>query len=583
MKRFQGVGASDGIGIGHARILATHLIVVDRWIEPEQVDPEVDRLERAVALTDQGLADLLRHWQAQRRQEGSAVLEAHRMILKSDELAGASAALIRGERLAAESAVRHVIQGIVDTFEEMDDVYFKERGGDIEAVGERLLRTLTGIGEGRPPVPSAVGEIGVGAVLSPIDAYQLHGAGLIGLVTERGGKTSHLAIIMRALELPYVAGVEGLVREVHRATVLIIDGERGEVIVDPDEETRLTFVQRNERRLVRAHRLDAGAGRLASTADGTRVHIGANIETLAEIPRAVDRGAESIGLLRTEFLYLHREDLPSEEQQCGDAIAALKALGGRVATFRTLDLGGDKLPLAVRIPDGANPSLGVRAIRLSIRRPDIFRAQLRALYRASSFGPVRIMFPLISGIAELHEAQAVCRAVREELAREQIPFDPNVPIGVMIETPSAAVTVDHLADFCDFFSIGTNDLFQYAFAADRENQDVSYLYHPLHPAVLRLIKYAVDAAVRAGKPISVCGDMAGDPLYTWILLGLGVRELSMAPRYIPAVKSVVAGTRLAEAQALTAEAMTLRSDSEVEELVVASMQRRFPLELAPGQ
>jgi phosphoenolpyruvate-protein phosphotransferase (PTS system enzyme I) len=567
--------------MGVARLLATRLIVADRWIAADEVDREVVRLERAVAAADEGLAVVLRQWEVEERRGGPAILEAHRMILKSDELVQGATALVRDEQLAAESAVRRVIHRVVSMFEDLDDPYFRDRRGDIEAVGELLLRTITGGADSPPAQTSAVGEIGVGSTLSAIDAHQLHAAGLIGVVTERGGKTSHLAIILRALEIPYVVGVAGLVGAVHRGTTLIIDGDRGEVIVDPDEETRMIFAERRARQLVRAHRLQAGLTHLAATRDGARIHIGANIENLSEIARAVDLGAESIGLLRTEFLYLHRADLPSEEEQYQDALASLKALGGRVATFRTLDLGGEKLPLAVPIPDGANPSLGVRAIRLSARRPDIFRTQLRALYRASAAGPIRIMFPLISGVGELHEARRVCAEVRAELMDEGIPFDAQLPLGVMVETPSAAVTVDHLAELCDFFSIGTNDLVQYAFAADRENQDVSYLYHPLHPAMLRLMKYAIDAAVRAGKPISVCGDMAGDPTYTWVLLGLGVRELSMAPRLIPAVKSVITATHLAEAQAMTAEALDLRSDSDVEELVVAGMQRRFPLELAP--
>jgi phosphoenolpyruvate-protein phosphotransferase (PTS system enzyme I) len=582
MMRVQGTGASEGIAMGAARLLATRLIVVDRWIAAEEVEREVERLDAAIEATDESFAVVLGQWEAESRHDGFAILEAHRMILNSTELVGGAAALVREERLAAESAVQRVVQRIVASFDELEDPYFKERGGDIESVGERLLHTLTGSAATRPAAKGSGGEIGVGSMLSAIDAHHIQAAGFSGVVTERGGKTSHLAIILRALEIPYVVAGPGLMRAIRRGTTLIIDGQCGEIIVDPDEETRRSFIDRRARELARAARLQSGLGRPAATRDGTRIHVGANIESLAEIPRAVALGAESIGLLRTEFLYLYRSDLPTEEEQYQDAVASLAALGGRVATFRTLDLGGDKLPVSVRIPDGANPSLGVRAIRVSARLPAMFRTQLRALYRASTAGPVRIMFPMVSGIAELHQALEVCTEVRAELSREGIPFDARVPLGVMVETPSAAVTVDHLAEVCDFFSVGTNDLIQYAFAADRDNGDVAYLYHPLHPAMLRLIKYAVDAAVAAGKPISVCGDMAGDPTYTWVLLGLGVRELSMAPRLIPAVRSVIAATDLAEAQAMTAQALSLRSDTQVEELVVGGMQRRFPLELPPA-
>jgi len=261
----------------------------------------------------------------------------------------------------------------------------------------------------------------------------------------------------------------------------------------------------------------------------------------------------------------------------------LTALGGRTATFRTLDIGGEKLPLAVAVPGGANPSLGVRAMRFAFRRPDIFRTQLRALYRASAVGPLRIMFPLISGISELDEAQRLCAATAKELAREGAAFDRNLPIGVMIETPSAALSTDHLAESSSFFSIGTNDLIQYTFAADRENEDVAHLYHPLHPAILRLLKSAIDGASGARKPISICGDMAGDPAFTWVLLGLGLRSLSMSPRLIPAVRSIISASRLDEMEALAAHALTLRSETAVEDLVLGVMRERFPLELASAE
>jgi phosphotransferase system enzyme I (PtsI) len=285
-------------------------------------------------------------------------------------------------------------------------------------------------------------------------------------------------------------------------------------------------------------------------------------------------------LFRTELLYLDRPELPSEDEQFQDAVTVLTALGGRPATFRTLDIGGEKLPLGVAVPGGTNPTLGLRAIRFALRRPDIFRTQLRALYRASALGPLRIMFPLVSGISELDEAQRVCAEVAEELAGEGVAFDRKLPIGVMIETPSAALTTDHLAGSASFFSIGTNDLMQYTFAADRENEDVAHLYHPLHPAFLRLLKSAIDAANGAGKPISICGDMAGDPAFTWVLLGLGLRSLSMSPRLIPAVRSVISSSGLDEMEALAARALSLRSETAVEDLVLGVMRERFPLELA---
>ena len=300
---------------------------------------------------------------------------------------------------------------------------------------------------------------------------------------------------------------------------------------------------------------------------------------LAGVSAAVAAGAESIGLFRTEFLYLERADLPSEQEQYQDAVSALRAAEGLPVTFRTLDLGGDKLPLAVKIPAGPNPALGIRSARFSLHRPDILKRQLRALYRASAVGPLRYMFPLVSGVKELARLRQVCDEVRAELGDEKVAHDPATPLGVMIETPSAALTADHLARHCDFLSVGTNDLIQYAFAADRENDDVAHLHQPLHPAVLRTLKSLVDMARAAGAPISICGDMAGDPFLTWILIGLGFRELSMDRDRIPLVKAVVRGSSVAEAEALVREALALEDEGQVGELLRSRLEDRFPIEL----
>ena len=580
MRRFKGIGASDGIAIGAMRQLTPRLVIVDRWVGQDEVADQIRRLDDAVEIADQQLAAVSQQLQAESRDDGRAIVEAHRLILRSSKIAGEAKKLIASERLAAESAVRRRLDLILGRFAQMDDPYLRERGGDVEAVGERLLRAIVGIPEPHWAEKTVEQLIGVGTMLSAIDAFRLHDAGFAAIVTERGSRTSHASILVRALGTPYVAGVPDLLENVRPGATLIVDGAAGTVISDPDPDTLMVYQSRRRQQQARNARLSSKEHRPLVTKDGVRIHIGANIETLAEIPRAIDLGAESIGLLRTEFLYLERPDLPSEEEQYKDAVAALASLGGRMATFRTLDLGGEKLPLAVKIPDGPNPSLGVRAIRFSARRPDIFRTQLRALYRASAHGPLRIMFPMISGVAELHAAQSVCKEVRAELEREGVAHDPSVAVGSMIETPSAALSADQLAEACDFFSIGTNDLIQYAFAADRDNQDVYYLYHPLHSAVLRLLERAIAAAGAANKPISLCGDMAGDPAFTWVLIGLGLRELSMTPQQIPAVRSVIEATTLAEAQAMATEALLFRSDQDVESLVIETMRRRFPLEMS---
>jgi phosphotransferase system enzyme I (PtsI) len=535
-----------------------------------------------VTATDGQLASLSTRLRAEHLQEGHLILEAHRLMLRDDEVVEGARRLIERDEIAADCAVRRVIDAIREKFDRMEDPYLRERGADVEAVGERLLRTLLGLPELSSGAPAA-GTIGIGSILSPIDALHLPRSGLAGFAAEHGGKSSHAAIILRALGIPFVIGARGLVAAIQSGDTLVVDGSRGEIIVRPDADTIAMYEERRNGERSRARALKSRVAGPTVTRDGVRIELAANIEAPSEVAGALEFGAEAVGLFRTELLYLDRPELPGEEEQFQDAVAVLTALGGRLATFRTLDIGGEKLPLAITVAGGRNPSLGVRAIRFARRRPDIFRTQLRALYRAAAVGPLRIMFPLVSGISELDDARSTCAVIVEELAREGVAFARGVPIGVMIETPSAALTTDHLAGNSSFLSIGTNDLIQYTFAADRENEDVEYLYHPLHPAFLRLLKSAIDGARGAGKPIAVCGDMAGDPAFTWVLVALGVRSLSMSPRFIPAVKAIIDASTLGEMEALLGQALSLRSEVEVEELVLGVLRRRFPLELVKAE
>ena len=570
-----GIAASDGIAIGQARVLVPRVSVVERRISRDLVPAEIARLREAVTTTDAQLASLSARLETEQLHEGHLIVEAHRLMLRDDAIVEGTRRLIEKEEIAAESAVRRVTDAISAKFARMEDPYLRERGADVEDVGDRLLRSLLGLPELLPSA-AAPGSIGIGSTLSAIDALHVSRSGLTAFAAEHGGKTSHAAIILRALGIPFVVGVRGLCAAVPSRATIVLDGSRGEVIVNPDEHTIATYQDRRSAERSRAQSLKSRAAGPTVTRDGVRVELAANIEAPSEVAAALELGAESVGLFRTELLYLDRTELPDEEEQFRDAVAVLSALGGRPATFRTLDIGGEKLPLAVTVLGGTNPSLGVRAIRFSRLRPDIFRTQIRALYRASVSGPLRIMFPLVSGVSEFDEARRACAAIAEELAREGVAFDRDVPIGVMIETPSAALTTDHLARSASFFSIGTNDLIQYTFAADRENEEIAYLYHPLHPSFLRLLKSAIDGARGAGRPIAVCGDMAGDPAFTWVLLALGVRSLSMTPALIPKVKSIVSASTLAEMEALLARALSLRSEAEVEDLVLDVMRRRFP-------
>ncbi|HXT97438.1 MAG TPA: phosphoenolpyruvate--protein phosphotransferase [Polyangia bacterium] len=584
MERLVGVGASPGIAIGLAHVLASRVDIHERRISAEQVEPEIDRFEKALHDTDDQLARIQTQLAATEGDDHQyRILEAHRLMLSDVHLVERARKLIRDEKTAAEWAVRKALDQIQAVFEKIEDPYFRDRKSDVALVGERLLRTLVGRRESTSAEDAPKGSIAVAHELSPADAAQLGRAEAAGFCTEGGGRTSHTAIVARALGLPYVVGVEGLGHRVWSGMTVVIDGFRGEVILDPDAEALRRYEARADVHRARAQRLAAIRDVPSQTTDGTVVHLHANVEMLEEIPIAVDLGAESVGLFRTEFLYLERNELPSEEEQYAHAVAALKSVGGRPITFRTLDLGGDKLPPSVRMPVGTNPAMGLRSIRYSLRRTDIFRTQLRALHRAAAVGPTQILLPLISGVAELRATKQLCLQVVEELRRENVPHADQVPLGVMIETPSAALIADMLAAECDFLSIGTNDLIQYALAADREDEHVGYLYHPLHPAILRAVRQTVVGAERMGKPVAMCGDMAGDPILAWVLIGLGLRHLSMAPRQIPVVKSIIRSTQIADAERLLAQALTMSTETEIEELVYGAMNRRFPLELTDGE
>jgi phosphoenolpyruvate-protein phosphotransferase (PTS system enzyme I) len=581
MERLTAVGASPGIAIGVAHVLGSRVDVHERRISAEAVESEVARFEEALRQTDAQLARIQQQIAERESDEQHyRILEAHRLMLSDVHLVEVARKAIREDLVAAEWAVRKSLDQIQAVFERIEDPYFRDRRSDFAVVGESLLRNLIGKDDSANPEETPKGAVAIAHELSPNDAAQLGRAEVAGMCTEGGGRTSHTAIIARALGLPYVVGVEALGHKVWSGMTVIVDGSRGEVILDPDDDALGRYRARADVHRQRARHLESMRDAPCMTADGATVHLAANIEMLEEIPIAVDLGAASVGLFRTEFLYLERPDLPSEDEQHAHAVAALKSVQGRPVTFRTLDLGGDKLPVSVRIPSGMNPAMGLRSIRFSLHRQDLFRTQLRALYRAAAVGPTKILFPLISGVAELRAAKAICADVCAELARQGIPHDPNVPVGVMVETPSAAFIADLLAAECDFLSIGTNDLIQYSLAADREDEHVGYLYHPLHPAILRALKQIVVGATRAGKPVAMCGDMAGDPLLVWVLLGLGLRNLSMAPRQIPVVKSIIRSTHLDDAERMLAQAMAMRTETEIENMVYRAMRERFAVEVS---
>jgi phosphotransferase system enzyme I (PtsI) len=575
MIRYRGVGASRGIAIGPAHVTEVRVSVAERRILRHDREAELARLETASSAAEQQLDRLRRQLVTVPGGTGLEIIDLHCLILRSPELAGEAKRLINDECLAAEWAVTRALEQIRATFARLDDPYFRERASDFDAATDRLLRVLIGLPELRPDANMPRGAIAVAVDIGPLDVFHLRASGIEGIVGESGGPTSHAAIIARDFGLPYVVGARAITAKVRPGAAMIVDGSRGEVIVDPDEATLRAFRARTTAERERDRRLSATRSLASVTSDGVAVHLGANVESLAGVSAAFAAGAESVGLFRTEFLYLERPDLPSEQEQYEDAVAALRAAHGQPITFRTLDLGADKLPPSVKIPPGPNPALGIRSTRFSLLRPDILRRQLRALYRASAVGPLRFMFPLVSCVDELKQLRVACDEVRAELAGERIAHDGAAALGVMIETPSAALTADHLARRCDFLSVGTNDLIQYMFAADRENGDVAHLHQPLHPAVLRTLKALVEAARDAEVPISICGDMAGDPFLTWVLVGLGFRELSMDRDRLPLVKAIVRGSSVGEAEAAVREALTMEDAADVADLLRGRLEGRF--------
>lgn len=476
--------------------------------------------------------------------------------------------------------MKRAARRIKSAFRQDADEYFKERRADVDFVGERLIKNLLGQAadvEGAPPE----GAIIVAHDLSPADtAVLLHGNKVGAFVTDAGAKTSHTAIVARALEIPAVVGVGRITATAGRGDWLVVDGTRGVVLINPSEEERRDYQDARDRLLREEQELLRTRDLPAATQDGMQLQLGGNIEFAEEVPSLLAHGGEAVGLYRTEYMFLGRADLPSEEEHYQNYRRILEAVGRRTVTIRTFDLGGDKLPVGMRL-HADNPALGLRAIRYCLRHPDMFRTQLRALLRASVHGNLKIMFPMISGVAELRAARRVLDEVRAELLRETIPTR-KIPVGIMVELPSAALLADRLARECDFFSIGTNDLIQYTIGIDRQNKDVAYLYKPLHLSVLRMVKGICDAAGAAGIPVSVCGEMAGDPLHTLVLLGLGVTELSMNGPAIPVVKKVIRGARASDARALVDRLLSLTFADDIEREVREEMVRRYP-ELFEGQ
>jgi phosphoenolpyruvate-protein phosphotransferase (PTS system enzyme I) len=570
-----GLAASPGIAIGRAWPVDRRRVRTPRRrIDALEVNAELARLDAALALSDQQLADVRTKVERIEGSEHVAIIDMHRVMLKDVMLVTEARRLISEDRVNAEWAVRRAIRKIKAAFNDIADEYFKERRADVEFVGERVIKNLMGeVVDVDEPPPE--GSIVVAHDLSPADtALLLHERKVAGFVTDAGTKTSHTAIVARALEVPAVVGAGRLSAIADRGDWIIVDGGRGVVVLNPSSGERRDYETAREKWRAHERELLQTRDQPATTLDGVNVRLVGNIEFAEEVQSLVEHGGEGVGLYRTEFLFLGRGDLPGEEEHYENYRRILEELAPRPVTIRTFDLGGDKLPVGAK-SHAENPALGLRAVRYCLRHPDMFRAQLRGLLRAAKHGNLRIMFPMISGVAELRAAKRMLADVREELLREGHEVAP-APVGIMVELPSAAMLADRLARECDFFSIGTNDLIQYTVAIDRQNKDVAYLYRPLHLAVMRMLKHICDAGRSAGIPVSMCGEMAGEPIYALVLLGLGLSELSMNGPSIPLVKRVLRAARAEDGRRLLERLLELTAADEIERLVRTEMEARFP-------
>jgi phosphotransferase system enzyme I (PtsI) len=571
-----GIPASPGVVIGKAFLLdSEELTVPKRKIKAAQVADEIARFEDALIQTR---ADILKIQEKISREMDSRhaeIFSAHLLVLEDRMLIEEVISRIKKEHLAVEYIFLDVLKNYAKVFSKIKDQYLRERITDVEDVGKRILKNL--IGKRKEAALDLKEKVIIVAYdLSPSDTASMHKKNVLGFVTDIGGRTSHTAIMAKSLEIPAVVGLEDITKRAQNGDLLIVDGTHGKVIINPDEDIQDEY----RRKIEQIHKADEDLlslkGLPCETLDKRKIELHANIEFPNEIDSVLAHGAEGIGLYRTEFFYLDRKDLPTEEEQYQVYKKVIERMAPRPVVARTMDLGGDKFVSHLEIPYEMNPFLGWRAIRFSLARPMIFKVQLRAMLRASAHGKLRIMYPMVSGIGEIKQANKLLEEAKRELAQKDIKFNKDIEVGAMIEIPSAALTADTLAKEVGFFSIGTNDLIQYALAVDRVNEKIAYLYEPTHPAVLRLIKMAIDSAHENKIWAGMCGEMAGEPHLAIILLGLGIDELSMSPLAIPQIKSIIRSIEYKEAKAIADKALEFTTGKEVEDFARHQLKKMAP-------
>ncbi|MBI2104925.1 MAG: phosphoenolpyruvate--protein phosphotransferase [Candidatus Omnitrophica bacterium] len=577
MTTLKGIPAAPGIAMGKALLFHSESLAIPRRsITTPEISLEVLRLEEALIKTRHQILDIQKRLAEELGQDHADILNAHLLVLEDQALREEIIQGLKVQLVNVEVIFDEVVQRHLKAFSRTQDEYLRERTADIEDVRKRVLRNLlnkqaTTLAQLEEPV------IVVARDLSPSETAQMHRRHVLAFVTDIGGRTSHTAIMAKSLEIPAVVGLAVATKRIQKGELIIVDGTRGDVLVEPDPAAIKHYELEQRRNQEVSRQLLHLKDLPAETLDRHAVTLSANIELPDEVPSVIAHGADGIGLFRTEFLYLNRSDFPTEEEQYQAYASVAEQLKPHPVIIRTMDLGGDKFLSPLQFPTEMNPFLGWRAIRFSLARPDIFRIQLRAILRASVHGNLKLMYPMISGLEELRRANEILGEVQQELTREGVPYAKDMEVGAMIEVPSAALMCDLLAPEVQFFSIGTNDLIQYALAVDRVNEKIAYLYEPTHPAILRLIKRIIDVGHAAKLWVGMCGEMAGEPALSLLLLGMGLDEFSTSPVQLPIVKQVIRSVEHSFAQSVVEQALKLRTGKEVEAFLLATLKQVAPV------
>ena len=572
----KGIAVSKGVAIGKAYLLdRSKFCIFKQELEEHEVEREIERFRNAIAKTKLQMTDI-KNRAVKIADKYAVILDTYTLLLDDDILVNDTIENIRKHRTNAEWTLNQTLKNFLNMFDNINDDYLKGKKDDLDLLVQAILRNLVGhsqetLSDIHEPV------IIVTHSLSPSDTLTMPRNFIKGLATETGGKTSHVGIFAAALGIPAVTGVKELTSQINSGENIIIDGIDGEVIRRPTEVNKQYYLKKQENYRRYEERLLANIHQPAETLDGHQIHLLANIESNQEVRSLHKFGAEGVGLYRTEFLYMSAKNLPGEKDLYENFKEVAQEMNGKPVVIRTLDIGMDKQLAGIQTNEENNPALGLRGIRLSLAKPGLFLNQLKGILRASSYGNIKVLYPMVSDVTEIVQANELLQKAKDLLNQEKISFDENIKIGAMIETPAAAICIDHILEEVDFISIGTNDLIQYVLAIDRINENIAHLYQPFHPSVLRSLKQIFQAASKADKKVSICGELGGDPMATMLLLGLGdLCDLSMEPHSIPKVKKIIRLIRIEEARQMADHVLNLSSVEEISRFIANEMRTRFP-------